>query len=129
MKKGVLKIISIFFILMIIITNFSYVYAAGTPGETIKSYFWQGTNKNVDAGQSTFNPSDLRNQILGVLTVIGYGLAICVILITGIQFLTANAQKKAQLKEKLWLIAIGVLILAAGIPIYWTIREALMKLR
>jgi len=128
MNKDVLKILSIFFILMIVLSNFSY---AETPGELIKDYFVHGTNSdpsNPDKPTS-IDPATFRNNILGILTYLGYGLAICVILATGVQFLTANAQKKAQLKEKLWLILIGVIILAAGIPVYKVLREALMSLR
>ena len=122
MNKNALKIISIFFILIITLSNFSY---AETPGEVIEDYFTHGTKSET----TSLNPEALRASILDILKYLGYGLAVCVILVTGIQFLTANAQKKAQLKEKLWLIAIGVIILAAGIPIYETLKDALMELR
>ena len=121
MNKNALKILSIFLILIIVLFNFSY---ADTPGKIIKGYFVDGSNND-----SSFNPDALEKNIVDIFTFIGYGLAVCVVMITGIQFLTANAQKKAQLKEKLWLILIGVIILAGGTTIYATIREALMKLR
>lgn len=124
MNKDVLKIISIFFILIIVLFNFSYAIDYHEISQEIENHFVNGTTND-----SSFNPVALRDNLLGILKYIGYGLAICVILITGIQFLTANAQKKAQLKEKLWYIAIGVIILAGGIPMYETIRDALMSLR
>jgi len=124
MNKDVLKILSIFFVLIIVLFNFSYAIDYHEISQEIENHFINGTTND-----SSLNPVALRDNILGILKYIGYGLAICVILVTGIQFLTANAQKKAQLKEKLWLIAIGVIILAAGIPIYSVIREALMSLR
>ena len=133
MNKDVLKTVSIFLILIIVLSNFSYA-ADPRPHEIsqeIEQYFVKGTNSdpsNPDKPTS-FDPQALGSNILGILTFLGYGLAICVILITGIQFLTANAQKKAQLKEKLWFILIGVIILAVGIPVYQVVREALMKLR
>ena len=115
MNKNVLKKIFIFFILIIVLFSFSYAHP-------ITDYF-KGSQTH------SLNPTLIRSNILGILKFLGYGIAVCVVMITGIQFLTANAQKKAQLKEKLWLIAIGVFILAAGIPIYETIREALISLR
>ena len=124
MKKDVLKIISIFFILIIVLSNFSYAIDYHEISQEIENHFINGTSND-----SSFNPEVLRSNILGILKYIGYFLAVCVILITGIQFLTANAQKKSQLKEKLWFIAIGVFILAAGISIYETIRDALISLR
>lgn len=124
MNKDVLKIISIFFILIIVLFNFSYAIDYHEISQEIENHFINGTTND-----SSFNPETLRDNILVILECIGYFLAVCVILVTGIQFLTANAQKKAQLKEKLWFIAIGVIILAGGIPMYEAIRDALMKLR
>ncbi len=124
MNKDVLKIISIFFILIIVLFNFSYAIDYHEISQEIEGYFVNGTNND-----SSVNPETLRDNILGIFKYIGYFLAVCVILVTGIQFLTANAQKKAQLKEKLWYIAIGVIILAGGIPMYEAIRNALMSLR
>ena len=77
---------------------------------SIRDYFVGGTTNSLNFG-------NMKNTIYGILTWTGYFLAICVILITGVQFLTANSQKKAQLKEKLWLIVLGVAVLAGGIPL------------
>ena len=75
----------------------------------IKDYFINATAHDLDF-------SDMRDTIFTILTYIGYAAAVCVTLITGVQFLTANSQKRAMLKEKLWLIVLGILVLVAGVP-------------
>lgn len=59
----------------------------------------------------------MGQTILSILTIIGYSLAVVTILFTGIKFIIASPQQKAILKEKLWLILIGVIFLAGGTPI------------
>jgi len=101
------KIILIMTIL--VITTF-FIFNVGYAN-SITDYFKNATAPNLD-------PGGLKSTIFSILSTIGYGLAACVTLVTGIQFLTAGPQKKSQLKEKLWLIALAVLILAAGVPIF-----------
>ena len=79
-------------------------------GNGILNYFANPTSKEL-------NFTNITNNILGTIIWIGYAIAVCVVLIMGIQFLTANSQKKAMLKEKLWLVFIGLVILVAGLPI------------
>lgn len=84
-----------------------------TPGyaSNIKEYFTEGNFKDLQ------NIGTLSSTIITTLKWIGYFLAICVTLATAIQFFTATSQKRAQLKEKLWLIVLGIAILAGGIPL------------
>lgn len=79
-------------------------------GNGIRDYFATPTSKGL-------NFTNITNNILGTIIWIGYAIAVCVVLIMGIQFLMANAQKRAMLKEKLWLVFIGLVILVAGLPI------------
>lgn len=108
MKKFNFKQLSI--ICLIILLNLNTAIAAPT-GQTIYDYFVNGTAK------SDLNFTDITNNLLGTIVWIGYAAAVCVILIIGIQFLIATPQKKAQLKEKLWFILVGVIILVAGVTI------------
>ena len=98
----------IFFSALLII--FDFVYAT-SGSDSIYSYF-------ANASTNELNFTKLTNTLLGILTWFGYAIALCIILVTGIQFMTANSQKKAQLKEKLWLIILGVIVVGGGIPIF-----------
>jgi len=67
--------------------------------------------------------TDMRQTLLSVLTYVGYALAVVVLLITAVQFIIGNPAQRAKLKEKLWLILFGVVILAAGLPILQLIAD------
>lgn len=104
-KKYIL--IVIFFLNFFII--FDYAFATPDTGK-IAEYFSR-------TGNGFPSIHTMGSTLLTILTYVGYAAAICMILITAIQYLTANAQKRAVLKEKLWLIAIGIFLLAGGIPL------------
>jgi len=104
MKKINLR--QLIIICLIIFLNFNTSLAT----DSIYNYFANGTTNVIDFNQMTGN-------VLGIITWIGYAIAVCVILITGIQYITATPQKRAQLKEKLWLICIGVIILVGSVSI------------
>ena len=79
--------------------------AIGT-GENILNYF-----KNATANELDF--STITSTLWNTFLWIGYAAAIILLLVTGIQFLVATPQKKAQLKDRLWLIFIGIIMLVA----------------
>ena len=91
--------------------NFNITLATTVTGQSIYDYY---KNANV---KSDLDFSDATNNLLGILVWIGYAVAICVLLVTGIQFMVATPQKKAQLKEKLWIILLGVIMLVGGVTI------------
>jgi len=104
--KKLLKITTFFNVIFFnLITS---VYATGNA-EKIKNYFINGTTH-----EPNFN--SLGNTIFTLFMVFGYAIALCMVVVTGLKFLTANGQQRAQLKEKLWLIVLGVAVLVAGIP-------------
>ncbi len=87
----------------------------------IKDYFMNATAHDLDF-------TNLRDTIFTVLRYLGYGIAVCIILFIGVQFLTANSQKRAVLKEKLWLIILGVLVLTLGVPFLKVLTDIIIKL-
>lgn len=55
--------------------------------------------------------------VTGVIRVLGYVIAVVMVTWLGIQYLIATPAKKAELKGKLWSMAIGVVLLVAGVTI------------
>jgi len=108
MKKFKLKELAIFCLILLLNLN---IAIAAPNGSTIYNYFVTGSAK------TDLNFTVLTNNIYGTIMWIGYAIALCVILVVAIQFLTATPQKKAQLKEKMWLIIIGVIILVGPVTI------------
>lgn len=97
-----LVIILIVFLLFIGTCSFAAIDTAG-----IKEYF-------SNPRGTLPSPHNAMNTLYGVFSALGYMAAVFAILVTGIKYLIGNPQQKAALKDKLWLIAIGILILVAG---------------
>ena len=55
--------------------------------------------------------------VTGVIKVLGYIIAVVMVTWLGIQYIIATPAKKAELKGKLWSMAIGVVLLVAGVTI------------
>ena len=104
------------FIVVFHTTNISYA----VDKNKIYTYFYDEPSNTAPP-----NTVNLSATLINMLTWLGYIIAICIVLVTSIQFLTANAQKKAQLKDKLWLIVLGVILVAGAVPIFNIIAGAL----
>ena len=59
-----------------------------------------------------------------VLQWIGYAVAVVMILWLGIQWMLAQPAKKAELKGKMWSMAIGIILLVGGVTILDIVWEA-----
>lgn len=60
---------------------------------------------------------NLTNKALYVIQFIGYAIAVVMILVLGVQWMLATPAKKAELKGKMWSMAIGILLLVGGVTI------------
>lgn len=61
-----------------------------------------------------------------ILQYIGYAVAVVMILWLGVQWMLAQPAKKAELKGKMWSMAIGIIILVGGVSILkvlWELAE------
>lgn len=56
-------------------------------------------------------------SIVSVLTTVGYIVAVVMTLWLGIQWILATPNKKAELKGRMWSMAIGIVLLVAGMTI------------
>lgn len=102
MRKKILKIVAISFILMILLQISSF--ATITPREI---------NGNV----SIANEGELKGVAGNVLGIIDFGgtiLAIVIVLVLGIQYMKASLEQKAQYKEKMIPYVIGCIFLFAA---------------
>jgi len=97
---------------VLIVFDFSFAVDTGK----IKEEF-------ANPSSSGLQTTTMKNTIFTILTYIGYGSAVVVTLWTGIGFIIATPAQKAKLKEKLWLIAFGVALLAGGIPLVQAISN------
>lgn len=76
-------------------------------GADIKGYF-----KNP--GADMIQIEEASSQIATFLLIVGYGIAVIMMLYIGIRFMVATPAQKAQLKTQLVYLAIGAFMLVSG---------------
>ena len=106
MKKNVVKIVNILFIAMIIIfasTNCFYSFAT-TPGEI--------TGNDNPTGSTEL--TDLGNDVVGVLRIVGIVLSVVIIIILGIKYMMGSAEEKSEYKKSMMPYIVGAALIFAG---------------
>lgn len=58
--------------------------------------------------------SNIGGQALGIVQALAYAIAVIMVLVVGIQYMIATPAKKAELKGKLWSMAIGAILIASA---------------
>lgn len=103
MKKFI-SILLIIIILLFSITN--VVLADPDPTTAMKGY--------QDQSNSAFL-NNIGSKIYGIILVVGSAIAIAMIAIMAIKFMTSGAEEKAQVKKNLIGFTIGVIILLCAV--------------
>ena len=86
--------------------------------------FSKYANKNGDIGGIGEDIGTLGSGVYGVLRTIGLIVAVCMIVYMGIQWILATPAKKAELKGRMWSMAIGVVLLIGGVAVLGMIQTA-----
>lgn len=68
-------------------------------------------------GESNENVQNLINKILGIIIAIGIIISVLVIAIIGFNYVLGSAQEKAANQEQLVTVAVGAVVLTAGVTI------------
>lgn len=78
--------------------------------------------------QQTNEVTEVTNNVLSsvasVVQVVGYGIAVIMVIWLGVQYVIATPSKKAELKGKLWSMAIGVVLIVGGVTILKIVADA-----
>ena len=82
------------------------------------SFDVSGTDSNLQ--KTTDN---LLKQVLGVVSTAGYVIAVIMVIWVGIQYMIATPAKKAELKGKLWSMAIGCILIVGASTILTVISN------
>lgn len=108
MKKKIIKVLTMFFILVLIcfstITLAGYIPDVGTP----------------TAPSSEFNT--VAGKIIGTMMWFGYAIAVGMIIFIGIKYTIASADEKASMKGVLVKVIIGSLIIAGAATITGAVK-------
>ncbi len=84
-------------------------------------------NVGSTTGEADLSGLDgLVGTIIQIITYIGYAIAVVMILWLGVQWILATPSKKAELKGKMWSMAIGIVLLVGGVSVLnfvWNLAE------
>ncbi len=109
----IVKIVRVLAIIAIVATMLSSVFATGTKGASGASEALGGLTPNTGIEVSGFKST--INNVIGIIQVICYGAAIIMLVILGVQFITASPEGKASIKKSAIQYVIGaIIVFAAG---------------
>lgn len=103
MKK--LVVLNIIFLLCLLFIFNSSSFASGM---NIEQYFKSDSYDKLDF-------KTMGSNIYSALKIVGIIIAVCMITYMSICYMIATPQKRAQLKERLFLFIVGVVFLVAGV--------------
>ena len=113
--KKIFKVLSLVLVFMLAIAPLAVSFADPPVTITPDTTSLEGTGV-----------ADWFGKAAGAIQVVGYGIAIVMVLWLGIQYMLAQPAKKAELKGKMWSMLIGIILIVAGstiIGIIWGAAE------
>ncbi len=102
--KKVQKIISVFMLVMMIVTTISNVVLAATDPSTFTG----------DPNFSTDGITNIGNQIITIVSTIGSIASVIVLVILGLKYMMGSAEEKAEYKKTLLPYIIGAALVFAA---------------
>lgn len=106
--KKVSKIISFILIAILVISLGTTAFAAGVAGGTDP-----GTLKGK-AVEGTSKITDLGNQLITIISVVGSVAAVIVLIVLGLKYMMGSAEEKAEYKKTLLPYVIGAIMVFAA---------------
>ncbi len=118
MSKSVKIITTLLLVIMLVMSFSNIAFAGGSSASTSGGVTGVITNIKDAANEQINNDSgvaSLGGQIVGIIQVVGIVVAVVILLILGIKYMTGSAQEKAEYKKTMIPYIIGaVLIFAAS---------------
>lgn len=101
------KIVSVILTIVMCMVPFGMAFASGNGMPTV--------TPNVGAGLGGM--TNTVNNVLGVIKTIGYVVAIAMVMFAGIKYLMAGVGEKAKVKEMLFPMLAGAVLIAGAVTI------------
>lgn len=103
-SKKLTKIVSAIMIVLMIVTIASSVFADTGDTLDLTKVKGQGTNASNSAGV-------VVNQVLGIVQVIAVGVAVIMLIVLAIKYISAAPSDKAEIKKSATVYVVGAVIL------------------
>lgn len=113
--KKLMKVLCLVLVLMVVVAPVTSL----AKNIDFTPYTQQGTNNQaVNAVQN------VSGTVFNILQAVGMGVAVCMIIYMGIQWLLATPAKKAELKGRMFSMVIGIVLLFGGVAILNVVQKA-----
>lgn len=109
MKKRIITIITIFYLVFTILGVINNVNALGLSEVTSIPGLYKDTGNNDQSAAIK-----MGNLIVSIVRTIGQGIAVITLIIIGIRYLYASSEQKAEYKKSMMPYLIGAILLFAG---------------
>ena len=117
MSKSV-KIITTLLLVIMLVMSFSSIAFAGGSGASTAGDIGGVIDKINDSANDKINAdsgvASLGGQIVGIIQVVGIVVAVVILLILGIKYMTGSAQEKAEYKKTMIPYIIGAILIFAA---------------
>lgn len=110
MKKKTLKILTVLFIVSIMLLVFTTIVRASDTEELLG-----GIQSNTQG--STSQSQQIGGLIVGIVQTIGTIVAVVVVAVLGIKYMTGSTEEKAEYKKTMLPYLVGAIILFLGVTI------------
>lgn len=108
--KKVFSVLCIAAILLVTLTNFVYADDPRDMSTLISSMKDAGTMANTDS-----RIGNVINNVIGLLQMVGSGIALIVITLLGMKYILASPSEKADVKKAVMPIIIGCILLFGAV--------------
>ena len=119
-KKTLVKVLTVVLTIVVMLTLASIpTFAIDTKISKVKT----GADSAI-ASESTNQIAEVGGKIVGILQVLGMVIAVLVLLILGIKYMTGSAEEKAEYKKTMVPYAVGAIIVFVATTIVKVIYDA-----
>ena len=111
MKKKTLKILTAIFIVCVLLVSFSSIVRASTTENLLGGI--QNNSQNAATNQS----QEIGGLIVGIVQTVGTIVAVVVVVVLGIKYMTGSTEEKAEYKKTMLPYFVGAIVLFLGVTI------------
>lgn len=79
---------------------------------------------NIYTGDVPQKLIDVGNPLVGIVQQVGSGIALIMLIVIGVRYVTASVEQKAQIKGQLIVFVIGAILLFGGVNLFAMIANA-----
>lgn len=120
MTKRIMKVISIVLVAAFALMMLSQVAFAASASESDPTQMFQGKTDNSGASNAVTN---IIGSIINIAQIIGMGVAVIMLVVLAIQYISAAPEGKAEIKKNSTIYIVGAIILFSAAAILQIVKS------